>query len=79
MPGDDIQGLYGVVGDLVQVARQRLQEHLQADHGHPLQGDLKGLVLPLTRERHLQVHLMIRDKERRAQGDRCELPLFLMS
>lgn len=62
VPRDDVQGLNRVLRDLVQVTRQRLQQHLQADDGHPLQRHLKGLVLPLAWKSHLQIHLR-RQKE----------------
>lgn len=65
MPCDNIQGLNGVLGDLVKVTRQGFQQHLKTDHGHPLQRHLERLILPLARQGHLQIHL----REEREKGD----------
>lgn len=76
MARDDIQGLNGVLGDFVKVTRQGFQQQLKADHRHPLQGDLECLILPLTRQGHLQIHLRMerkctceRKKERQGQRE----------
>lgn len=69
MTGDDIQRLHRILGDLVQVTGESLQKHLQAYHRHPLQRHLKGLVLPLTWQSDLEVHL------RHKGGERCYLSM----
>lgn len=57
MSCDDVQSLNRVFRDLVKVTRQSFQQHLEADHRHPLQGHLERLILPLPRQSHLQIHL----------------------
>ena len=63
MTRDDIQSLNGVLGDLVEVTRESFEQHLETDHGHPLQGHLERLIFPLARQGHLQIHLQ-KDEER---------------
>lgn len=57
MSCDDVQSLNRIFRDLVKVTRQSFQQHLEADHRHPLQGHLERLILPLPRQSHLQIHL----------------------
>ena len=68
VPRDDIQSLNRVLGDLVKVTRQRLQQHLKTDHGHPLQGHLERLIFPLPGQGHLQIHLRMGGKRERGGG-----------
>lgn len=39
------------------MTRESFQQHLEADHRHPLQRHLEGLIFPLPRKSHLQIHL----------------------
>lgn len=71
VPCDDIQGLDRVFWDLVQMTWQGLQQHLQTDHRHPLQGHLERLILPLPRQGHLQIHLEMERERQQTENREC--------
>lgn len=57
MSHDYIQGLDCLKGDAGQTSRQSLVKGLQADTGHPLDGDFEAAVFALSRNGYLQLYL----------------------